>query len=146
MNPYFQSYVMPDGSTRRPIVERVPECRPPGLRFNDVPATVNNGEFVHDDVEECCSVDGEDLGPGRVSEQIALALCRCACEDWIESQNMHPITSSGCTHNPESIAAVVVPENGQLVPLKNLTRRGKTKDDAIAALAHAVADAKGIAP
>lgn len=52
-NPYFAPYTAPDGTTRRPIVERVPQLN---------------------------QLDPDD---GPYSREAELALCRCAVEDWI---------------------------------------------------------------
>lgn len=58
-NPYLSPTTMPDGTTRRPIVERVPECRTDRI--------------------------GEDDGSKWVFEKdnsVYLALCRHAVETW----------------------------------------------------------------
>lgn len=71
MSPYLSPFTMPDGSVRRPIVERVPECAPKGISVE----TMEDGAFV------TSFIDGEYMP----HERVALALCRVACEDWIRS-------------------------------------------------------------
>jgi hypothetical protein len=70
-NPYFAPG--PDG--RRPIVERVPECRPQRLRLHTA------GWFVEDETGRISGTDYQFC-----NEQTALALCRCAALDWLISR------------------------------------------------------------
>lgn len=125
-----EPFEMPDGSKRRALWERVPECRPD-----------DNGEPVVLDGVEPLRL----LGWGReiiATDGAAAALIRVAIEDWVGD------------HLPDGdMAKGVAPEGGYWVgeyieqgyDIACRTHgRGPTRLHALVHAAHAVADALGI--
>lgn len=117
MNPYVLPFTMPDGSVRRPIVERVPELN---------------------------RLDPDD---GPYSREAELALCQRAVQDWIVSTNavlhlrIYPDSvsvrwiSEDKPKYERSEAEIALPD-GQ--------RFWHTCFDDLPTAAHAVADALGV--
>lgn len=139
MNPYFTPFTAPDGSTRRPIVERVPECRrlPSGADLC-LPVDYENPKskrpwiWIRSRGDLCDSVEPKN--------GVALALCRVACEDWLRSE--FPCYFPKDENDRET---------GHFLELDHQydenDRRlfnGPTIHHALVSAAHAVADAKGI--
>lgn len=78
MIPFFAPFTAPDGSTRRPIVERVPECRPQSVGYmKDGRWTTENGATITIVPHPMMS----HLFTCHVS--IASDLCCMACIRWV---------------------------------------------------------------
>lgn len=78
-NPYLSPTTMPDGSTRRPIVERVEEIRKAAGISHPSP-DVMIGEYETDLI---FWHDRDDAVGHLPRPVVALALCRVAVEDWL---------------------------------------------------------------
>ena len=72
MNPYLSETKMPDGTARRPIVERVPECDPPRVRFARPTRPSKHPRWIEE------------------ADAAFLALCRHAVEEWARRQTDAP--------------------------------------------------------
>jgi hypothetical protein len=122
--PFTQPFTAPDGSQRRPLAERVPECWPNALNTPQLSPPEARIDIT--------SVVAANLFP-----DIAAALWRVAVEDWLLSSKdvwLGTDDVGSSVHIPGTLP----PENGTSV--------GPKMAHALNAAAHAVADAMGIAP
>jgi len=124
--PFTQPYTAPDGTKRRPLAERVPEC---------VPKHCGIGWVGGRPDQACLMGERDESGayyPSAIPASVLSALWRVAVEDWLLGQ-------SKCRWiNIEQHASYVV-----------IWRDGRqfakeTMADALNAAAHAVADALGV--
>lgn len=138
MNPYLEPFTMPDGTTRRAIVERVPECRP---RRANVLGRVDLGTSA----ELVVMWTGDRCGwltPGNrtdaavsVDDTSALALCRVACEDWLmKCGHVISLAAEGGGYRNVNVPGILDVSCGSMEGIHA----------ALVHAAHAVADAKGI--
>lgn len=112
-------YRMPDGTTRRGLLERVPETALPDMEFQ-----VRGGEV--DD------------------RRIRTALFRVAIEDWIEAAQ--PVAGMRrCNMPPDYFRVHVFFHSGGFSDSSE-SYGGKSAMDALVHAAHAVADTLGVAP
>lgn len=131
---YVTEFTMPDGSKRRPLVERVPEIRPPqisptiGLEGNP---EINVSWSCKD---RAWAAIWKRL-PDR-EEPVAAALLRCAAEDWIIGEGFH---SFEWDYNSDR-ELVTLSLYGQIEV------EGKTHHHCLVAACHAIADQLEIAP
>lgn len=120
---YVTEYTAPDGSKRRPIVERVPGLLPSGLGVK------TDGMFTGM-WSEVIDEDESSRNGRQISERGAAALLRCAVMSWLANHrvwadsNMEPVDA-------DRVACTLLDQ----VP-----------DEAVVAVAHLVADVKGIEP
>jgi hypothetical protein len=128
MNVYFEPG--PDG--RRPIVDRAPACRP--MAFGTYPIV-----WLEDAYGRAFVYENTERGfRDSVDEYAALALCRCAVEDWLPD---------GWTYCRGVLPRFDSPEPFMFHAYtrdqgKHVTHQDR--DEAANAFAHAVADALGV--
>jgi hypothetical protein len=139
MIPFIEPYTAPDGTTRRPLAERVPECvpksyGPPGFTLFKQVDVWTNWIFAwkRDEdglIEECNEVD----------DTSAAALWRVAVEDWIQAMKWrgNPAPS---IRSKEAFKFQV----WNTLDPRELAFIHLDKTSALNAAAHAAADAMGI--
>lgn len=118
--PFTLPYTSPDGTTRRPLADRVPECVP---RY-----AVGPPSHTSWGIELPCEDEGAVGGP----VDVAAALWRVAVEDWLLNHSDMRMSTMTVSINQEGGGA--------------WTYRGDGPDllHALNAAAHAVADALGV--
>lgn len=127
--PFTHPYTAPDGTTRRPLCERVPECVPviEGLLVN-LDGIAMYAPFGY--VETIGKPDSRQVA--RLSEAASFALWRVAVEDWLLVNT--PDCLLTLVSGSDGFAACWPPNDPNAMP---------TMLDALNAAAHAVADAIG---
>lgn len=150
-NPYLSPYTMPDGTTRRALVERVPECRPQDdgtLPLTFVERCVLAERRLGSTVAEIAKKNGCTKERARSLLRKAEAksvphpsILREAVEAWVFSLNGSVFYMSR-DHGP-FVSVDAYKDNGLLGPFETYA---DTIHDALVADAHALADAKGIDP
>lgn len=157
MNPYLSPTVMPDGSARRPIVERVPECRPKD--DGTLPLTFVEGCVLKErrsgaTVAEIAKKNGctKDrvrnlLRKAEAKAVPHISILRVACEDWLRSTAcdgylmLMSITYAGPRQKVFYSGEVMEGRDED-----DCEFYGETINHALNAAAHAVADALGVEP
>ena len=135
MTPFAQPYCAPDGTTRRSLVIRVPECD------------------IGDLGDECISL-ADKHSPHR--DRIAQALWRVAVEDWLMRQPVPPANPKGYRlMNAERaetrwllVGLVLDHVPGFYVhdDTEDVYHEGGSIAEVLNAAAHAVADQMGVEP
>ena len=151
MIPFVLPFTAPDGSPRRPLAERVPECVPKRdetTRLAAHPQFPANWAWVHScDDKWCCRYVVEP-----VPSLEAAALWRCAVEDWLLAvpftKGRQCYTRIHVMRNGPSFVAkcfcVREDEDPNDVAVNDSVGSGPDLLHALNAAAHAVADALGV--
>lgn len=158
--PFVHSYTAPDGTTRRPLIDRVPEIRPVRvvksaklLGYSLTPSGL--------EMDAACTYE-------KYPEPVESALWRCAVEDWLSTQScgccikdhtgtkFYDESPDGTKH---TAAVVITWVTGGSLGLRGVDVEwrddnrtadcffdGPTLLHALNAAAHAVADAMGVEP
>lgn len=148
MNPYFAPFVMPDGSLRRPIVERVPECRPKRAPFWILREVTADCAWCWDD-KRGLERDPVPLQMVACHTEDAIALCRAACEDWLLSHCGTLLIDHGTYPKPSYTAEMQSVRLGTRFESHEMIRASGQFDDpsdvhgALLLVAHAIADKEG---
>lgn len=120
---YVTEYTAPDGTKRRPLVERVPE-------LDTVHIAVSGGVLMM---------------PRDMQEVIAASMFRCAVEDWLTSKECWTLTILSENPDPPVGTREFCIEWADIAIEEDCRDfRGPTIHHALIAAAHAVADAQGI--
>lgn len=141
-NPYFEPYTMPDGTTRRAIVERVPECL--YTEASEGGGYLRRG-WIDDRWGEqwfICAPDNIPASCRLLSEASALALCRVACEDWLEDVAIVNVLKIKPFDPSKPLGYEADAEWWPATRIRSGFH--KERDVALVTLAHAVADANGV--
>ena len=160
MIPFFTEYTAPDGTTRRPLVERVKECRPCIKHDGWFDVLRQYGDSTNGGYAMFRVIPGLPESTNQFLQNVAASfasdLCAIACIRWLIS---HGLTSYATvelsTHDKGSHDKIVCTLAWGLGDRKisyglatNPDENGKEVGyaHALNALCHAVADEIGVAP
>lgn len=136
---YCTDFSMQDGSKRRPLIERVPECRPAEIRdyelFDGAPIfRIHESAMSGGPVNRCGCCYGD----------IAAKLFRCAVEDWLMYFEFLQLSRGWTGPNGEIEISNVWLYHHRREDATRIAGEGTSVHDALCAAAHALADAQGI--
>lgn len=134
---YVTEFTMPDGSKRRPIVDRVSGCRPTDCRGRSLVARSVYGRDQKPTGEIAVLYDSGSSGVStwmadmkRVANDL-----RCATEDWLIGEGFHSFEWD-YDSNLEKVT----------LALYDHVLRGESHHECLVAAAHAIADSLEISP
>lgn len=122
MNPFTEPFTAPDGTTRRPLSERVPECVP------KVSVPTYAGIYI---------IPEDPEGGVRAGNE---AIWRCSLEDWLLREQC-PVEYQTMASDRHCISASQIECEDDW---PDVSVEAETMNEALNAAAHAVADARGV--